>query len=113
MEQTAFIPKQHSKLGAASARRVVQHGLEHRLQVARRAADDTQDLRCGFLSVQRLVALKGELCDIGLCFLVGRGWIAYTTTLLRYGLAAARFSSVGVCSGAPSHCLALAQQSGS
>jgi hypothetical protein len=35
------------------------------------------------------------------------------TALLRYGLAAARFSSFGACSGAPSHCLALPQQSAS
>ena len=38
--------------------------------------DDAQHLRCGFLSLQRLVALTGELSNVGLCFVVGRGWIA-------------------------------------
>jgi hypothetical protein len=47
---------------------------------------------------------------------VWRGWLAWTAALLRYGLAAARLSSVGTCSGAPSHlalpCLSRAHHSG-
>ena len=44
MKKTVFVPEQHSKLGAANARRVLQDGLEHGLQLAGRTADDTQDL---------------------------------------------------------------------
>ena len=42
----------------------------------RRPADDAKHLRCGFLSLQRLVALAGELSNVGLCFVVSRGCIA-------------------------------------
>ena len=36
----AALPEQHAKFGFADARRVLQHGLEHRLQLAGRTADD-------------------------------------------------------------------------
>ena len=52
----------------------------------RRPADDAKHLRCGFLSLQRLVALAGELSNVRLHFVV----------------------LVGVCSEAPSYCVALA-----
>jgi hypothetical protein len=42
------------------------------------------------------------LSNVGLRFVV-----------CRKGIAAVRFSSFGACSGAPLHCLALAQQSAS
>ena len=48
---------QIAELGLADARRVLQHGLEHRLQLAGRAADDLQHLRGRRLLLQRL----GEL----------------------------------------------------
>src|SRR5262249_11747550 len=37
--------EQVAKLGIAQSRRILQHGLEHGLELARRTADDTQDLR--------------------------------------------------------------------
>src|SRR5262249_41377880 len=99
------------EFGLADACRILQYRLEHRLQLARRRADDAQHLRCGFLSLQRFVALTGELSNVGLCSVVGRGRLAQAATFLRFGLAAARFGLFGACSGAPSHCLASAQQS--
>src|SRR5215831_4220923 len=36
----------------------LQHGLEYRLQLARRRTDDAQHLCCGLLSLQRLVASR-------------------------------------------------------
>src|SRR6516164_4678907 len=50
--------------------------VKHRLQVERRAANDLQHLACRCLLLQRLVPLTGELSHVGLCFVVGRGWIA-------------------------------------
>jgi len=44
MKETGFIPEQHSKLRATNARRVLQHDIERRLQLAGGAGDDTQHL---------------------------------------------------------------------
>jgi hypothetical protein len=41
-----------------------------------------QHLRSGFLSLQRLVALTNELSNVELCFVVYRGGIAWTATLM-------------------------------
>ena len=57
MKQAAFIAEQNAKLGLANTGRVLQHGLEHGLQLAGGAADDAQHLRSGGLLLQRLVAL--------------------------------------------------------
>jgi hypothetical protein len=100
---------------AADAGGILQHSSEHRLQLAGRRADDAKHLACGFFSLQRLVALTGELSNVRLRFVVGSGWIALTSPtapLLYYGLAPIRFSSLG-CFGAPSHCLVLAQHGAS
>src|SRR5262249_43974902 len=53
----AFIEVEHPKLGPADASCARQHCLEHRLQFARRAADDLQDLRGRRLLLQRLPQL--------------------------------------------------------
>jgi hypothetical protein len=60
----------------AKPNRILQHRLEYRLKLARRATDDAQHLRCGFLSLKRLVALTDQLSHVGLCFVICRGWIA-------------------------------------
>ena len=52
-----FMEVQHAEGGFADAHRVLQHGLEHRLQFAGRACDDLQHLRGRGLLLQRL----GEL----------------------------------------------------
>src|SRR5262249_15938372 len=44
---------ERAELGVACARGVLQHRLEHRLQLAWRAADDLQDLRGSGLLLQR------------------------------------------------------------
>src|SRR5262249_10945280 len=44
-EGTPFVKEQRAELGLANSRRVLQHGLEHRLQLARRTADDAEHFR--------------------------------------------------------------------
>jgi hypothetical protein len=56
-----FTQVEQAEFGFAKPGRVRQYGLEYRLQFAGRARDDAQHFRCGFLSLQRLVALTGEL----------------------------------------------------
>src|SRR5215471_4964823 len=46
-----------AKFGVADARRILQHRLEHRLQLAGRTADDTEHLRGRGLLLQRLAQL--------------------------------------------------------
>ena len=75
MKILAVVTKQSAKFGLADAHRALQHGLKHWLQLTGRRADDAQHLRCGFLSLQGLVALTDELNYVGLCFVVCRGWI--------------------------------------
>ena len=50
----AVAPETSAELGFADARRVCQHRLEHRLQLAGRARDDVQHLRGRGLLLQRL-----------------------------------------------------------
>src|SRR5262249_40375628 len=54
-------PEQYSERGLADARRFLQDGLEHRLQLPRRAGDDAQHLRGGSLLLQRLGQIVGAL----------------------------------------------------
>src|SRR5262245_33986419 len=57
---TKYVPViqvQRAELGTTEPSRVREHGLEHRLQLARRAANDTEDLGCRSLLLERL----GEL----------------------------------------------------
>ena len=60
-ERVAFEQEQVAELGLADARRVLQHGIEHRLKLARRAADDLQHLRGRGLLLQRLAQIVGAL----------------------------------------------------
>ena len=55
--------KQIAELGLADARRVLQHGLEHRLQFARRTGDDLQHLGGRGLLLQRLGEIVGALAQ--------------------------------------------------
>src|SRR6478735_420022 len=58
---TVLIETHRAKVCATNARCVLQHTLEHRLQVARRAADDLQHLggRCLLLQRLRKIARLG------------------------------------------------------
>src|SRR6516162_9198765 len=49
--------KERAELGFADAHRVLQHGLEHRLQIARGRTDDAQHLGCRCLLLQRFTQL--------------------------------------------------------
>src|SRR5262245_52235984 len=56
-KDVSVIQVQRAELGTTKPSRVREHGLEHRLQLARRAANDTEDLGCRSLLLERL----GEL----------------------------------------------------
>ena len=60
----AFIEIKDAKLGLTKPRRIRQHGLEHRLKLAGRAADDLQDLRGRPLLLQRLGKVLLRLCQL-------------------------------------------------
>ena len=55
---------QRAELGLADARRIFQHGLEDRLQLAGRAGDDLQHLRRRGLLLQRLGEIVGALAQL-------------------------------------------------
>jgi hypothetical protein len=59
------------ELGLANAPGISQNCSKNRGQLAGRAGNDAQHFCCGFLSLQRLVALTGELSEAGLRFVVG------------------------------------------
>ena len=65
---TALAQEHLAKLGLADRDGMLQHGLEHRLQLARRAANDTEDLGCRSLLLQRLSSLPPCLVSVTLCF---------------------------------------------
>src|SRR5262245_14543664 len=52
------------ELSVADARRVLQHRLEHGLQIAREAADDLQHLGGGRLLLQRLCKVLARLGEL-------------------------------------------------
>ena len=54
-----------AKSGIAHAHGFLQHGFEHRLQFAGRAADNLQHLRRGGLLPQRLGEVGGALGEVG------------------------------------------------
>ena len=56
-EGFSVVEVKDAELGLANARRVFQHGLEHGLEVARRARDDLQHLGGRGLPLQRLAQL--------------------------------------------------------
>ena len=86
-------------------------GIEYRLQIEWRAADDLQYLGRGSLLLQRVVKLPGER---DLCFLAHTGGTAAAHGLLRiaalqrYPLTASRFYWFVACFGAPPHGLSPA-----
>ena len=53
-----------SKLGVANACRILQHGCEHRLEIAGRAADDLEHLRRRRLLLQRFGEVGGALAQL-------------------------------------------------
>ena len=55
-----LVSQQVAKLGVADACRVLQHRLEHRLQIAWRAGDDLEHLTCCSLLLQRLGKLPSR-----------------------------------------------------
>ena len=72
---TALAQKHLAKLGLADRDGMLQHRLEHRLELAGRAANDTEDLGCRSLLLQRLSSLPpclGKLppclVSVTLCF---------------------------------------------
>ena len=56
--------EQIAELGLADARRILQHGFEHRLQLAGRTGDDLQHLRGRGLLLQRLAQIVGALAQL-------------------------------------------------
>ena len=61
-ESVSVTKEQIAELGLAKSRRIRQHGLEHRLQLAGRAGDDLQHLGgCGLL-LQRLGSSRVRAC---------------------------------------------------
>src|SRR5262249_46137473 len=97
----------HRDVGIAQPGRRLDEGVEHGLQVERRAANDLEHVGRGSLLLQRLVALAGELGDI--CFLAGREVTATACDLWRIAtrqrLVALRFNCFAARFVAPSHCL--------
>jgi hypothetical protein len=75
-ESLAVEQVERPESGLAKPCSVRKYGLEHRLRRARRRADDAENLRCGFLPLQRLVALSDELSNVRLSFGGGSGWLA-------------------------------------
>ena len=66
-EGVALEEIQHAELGRAHAHRVRQHGLEHRLELARRARDDAEHLRGRGLLLQRFGQLPARLREARAC----------------------------------------------
>jgi hypothetical protein len=63
-QRAIVVAKQDAELGLADAGRVRQYGLEHRLQLAWRAADDLQHVRGRGLLLQRLGEVVGALAQL-------------------------------------------------
>jgi hypothetical protein len=64
VEGIAVVQVKRAELGTADAGCVLQHGLKHGLQVARRARDDAQHLGRRRLLLPRLIQLAREQGDI-------------------------------------------------
>src|SRR5262249_32647175 len=63
-KRAILIVEHDAELGLADARRLLQHGLEHWLQLAGRTADDLQHLRSRSLLLQRLPQIVGALTQL-------------------------------------------------
>src|SRR5262245_13591327 len=94
-------------VGLAQSGRRLDEGVEHGLQVERRAANDPEHIGRRSLLLQRLVALADELGNI--CFLAGSevtaaAWSLWRTAA-RQRFAASRLCCFAAFFVAPSHCL--------
>jgi hypothetical protein len=107
VEGISLAQVQISQGGLADARRILQNGIENRLQISRRGADDAQHLGGRGLLLQRLIPLAFIQRDLlthtgsGRSAMAGRLW--RIAALWRCRLAASRVSRFAACSGAPSH----------
>src|SRR5262249_6688516 len=63
-ESISFTQIHGAELGCADTRRILQHGLEHRLQLAGRTADNLQHLRGRGLLLQRFTEVVGALTQL-------------------------------------------------
>src|SRR5262245_59040572 len=63
-EPIAFRQPKEAELGLADSGRVREHRLEHWLQLARRTADDLQDLRGRSLLLQCFAHIVGALAQL-------------------------------------------------
>src|SRR5262245_65288932 len=63
-ERTIFVQRHGAEVRLAYAGRVFQHRLEYRLKLARRAADDTEDLRSRGLLLQCLAQIICTLAQL-------------------------------------------------
>src|SRR6516162_1135257 len=63
-EGVRFAEIQRAELGVTGAHGIFQHGLEHRLQLARRARNDAQHFRGSGLLFQRLAKIGGALVQL-------------------------------------------------
>src|SRR5262249_53373752 len=61
IKRVTIITKQHTKLGLANPHSILQHGLEHEFQIARRTRNNSQHLRSRRLLLQRLGKLARAL----------------------------------------------------
>ena len=61
IEEFVVISEQDAEFRVANPYRILQHGLEYRLQLAGRAGDDTQHLGCRGLLVERFTEIIGAL----------------------------------------------------
>src|SRR5262249_15852426 len=106
VERITVETKQRPKFGITDAHRVLQHGLEHRLQIARGRTDDAQHLPCSLLPLQRLVAFAGKTRSLRF---LGAGRTAtgrrlgWNGALWHFCLTAARSSLFAAFSRAPFH----------
>src|SRR5215469_14953133 len=67
VNHSAFITEQNPKLGLANVYGLLQHRVEDWLQFAGRSADNAQHLRCGLLSLQRLITLAAKALGLTFC----------------------------------------------
>ena len=76
MQQSPFHSEQHAELRVTDTRGICEHGLEHRLKVARRAGDDFEHRAGGGLLLTCLSEFARQRCDLHLQ--VGNGNAVYS-----------------------------------
>jgi hypothetical protein len=114
-EPVAIRPPDGSVIRLAQLGRALADGVEDGLNVGPRACDNAKDLAGRPLLLLRFTQFAGEPRD--LCFLASRGTVTdrclWRITALERRLVASRFNWFAACSGAPSHCLPVAQDKAS